>query len=538
MVSWSGFVEKMGGAEWRVVVVAVIAVGISVVAGGCLGFGGGGSQSVSDVQVESSAEAGVTVAFNYSVTADTTAVFEAPNGTILTEQRLSSDNTQSTLTIGNIQPGEYELILRQGDNTVASRTKSFEGANPTLTAIQPQWSGNSLSSVELRIRNNGDLPTIVRTASISVRETVIEHAVSERIPANESTTVTVSPTTSEAITITEPGTVTGSVAIEATHETRTGSLQKTFQGANLTLTTVNGTWNASRLEHVNVSVQNTGDLPMSANVTIQRNGTVLASTEAKQIPAGWTKSFETTTTDAIYAAGFGGTTTYDVVATSSTARVNRTVTHEIPPADINLESLKPVWEKGQLTSVAFNATNAENVSINAQAQVAINGTTVTTTPLSLPEASTGRFTIQGGDADTALFTPSRRGPHTVTLTLTGGGTSDAITSETVFNGRITSISASFASSYDDDTASMNSVHFDVQNTGYVPIGYDSAEISIDGETRTGFLIYEHGLARGQSTSEYLSTDILVSSGIHDLTIRLKNNGKIVLVESTTVLTNG
>jgi hypothetical protein len=508
MGSWSGFVQRVRCEDWQVAVVTVIAVVVTVALAGCLGFGGGSSQSVSDVQVASAEGDGVAVAFNYSVTANTTAVFEAPNGTVLMEQRLSPDSARSTLSLGGLQPGEYELVLRQGDKTIASRTTTFAGADPEITAVSPNWSGNTLESVVVTVQNNGDLPPYIRNATVSVRGTAVTQSFSQPVPANESRQFNVSTTDSEPLTITDAGTVNGSVEVQTTHGPLTGAFQRTFHGANLTFTTVNETWNGSRLEQVTVSVQNDGDLPTTANVTIQRAGEQLAPVGTKQIPAGWTKSFETTTANPIYAADFGETTSFVVAANASTHRITRDVTRDIPPAEISIESMTPVWEKGQLAAVEFNAS------------------------------STKQYTIGGEDTTDALFTPTTRGTKDVKLTLTGGGTSDSTTAATVFDGRITSISATFASSYDDDTAQMSAVNFDVQNTGYIPIGYDSAEITIDGTTRTDFLVYEHGLARDDSTSEHLSTDLTVSSGMHELTIRLINDGETVLVESATVVTTG
>lgn len=538
MGSWSGFVQRVRCEDWQVAVVAVIAVVVTVALAGCLGFGGGSSQSVSDVQVASAEGDGVAVAFNYSVTANTTAVFEASNGTVLMEQRLSPDSERSTLSLGGLQPGEYELVLRQGDKTIASRTTSFAGADPKVTAVSPNWSGNTLESVVVTVQNNGDLPTYIRNATVSVRGTAVTQSFSQPVPANESRQFNVSTIDSEPLTITDAGTVNGSVEVQTTHGPLTGAFQRTFQGANLTFTAVNETWNGSRLEQVTVSVQNDGDLPTTANVTIQRAGEQLAPVGTKQIPAGWTKSFETTTASPIYAANFGETTSFVVAANASTHRITRDVTRDIPPAEISIESMTPVWEKGQLAAVEFNATNAEHVAIDAEAHVSLTGTSVTTSSFSLPASSTKQYTIGGEDTTDALFTPTTRGTKDVKLTLTGGGTSDSTTAATVFDGRITSISATFASSYDDDTAQMSAVNFDVQNTGYIPIGYDSAEITIDGTTRTDFLVYEHGLARDDSTSEHLSTDLTVSSGMHELTIRLINDGETVLVESATVVTTG
>jgi len=104
-------------------------------------------------------------------------------------------------------------------------------------------------------------------------------------------------------------------------------------------------------------------------------------------------------------------------------------------------------------------------------------------------------------------------------------------------GDLSAISATFLSNYDTDTSDLSSVDFDVQNTGDIPITYNSVEVSIDGTTQTDTLGFASSLAPGQSTTGYHSYDSTVSNGNHDMTIRLMNNGKTVLTETTTVSTS-
>jgi archaellum component FlaG (FlaF/FlaG flagellin family) len=81
------------------------------------------------------------------------------------------------------------------------------------------------------------------------------------------------------------------------------------------------------------------------------------------------------------------------------------------------------------------------------------------------------------------------------------------------------------------------IDLNIQNTGDIPITYGSVDVLIDGTTQTDTFGFTFSLEPGQSTTKYLSYDITVPNGNHDITIRLMNNGETVIIEITPTSTD-
>ncbi|WP_232702204.1 hypothetical protein [Halobacterium wangiae] len=526
----------------RLVGIAFVTLVATVALAGCMGLGtGGGGPSLSDAQVGVAESGGPAVAVNYSVDDYATILLEGPENNILNEVEVSPEGNQTAMYMGDVGAGEYELVLRQGDETVDSQTMTFEGAEPQVEIVSPNWSGNTIESVDVTITNTGDLPVYVDNVAYSARGDSVENSVYSWIDANDSRTFNVAGSFGSSVTIEERGDVIGSVEVATDAGVLTDSFQRTFDGPNLTVTNIDTEWENNELHTAEVTVRNDGDLPTTGNVTIVSGGESLASSYSNEVAVGSTTTFELVGYSYIYRAESGGTANLDVIVNSPTGYVTDQITREIAGSNVSIESMNTEWQNGELVSVTFIAANDGEVASDGAAEVTVNGEVVSKDSISIEPSTTSEFTVSDGAYTVEpLYTADSGGSQEVTLSISGDGWSDSETSTTSLggvDGELSSISTMFFGNYDEDTSDLSSVDFNVRNTGDLTISYDAVEVSIDGVSTTDNLYSATELTPGQSTSEYVSTDLTVDDGSHELTIRLLDDGEEVLSETVTVSTN-
>lgn len=528
----------MGSTRRHLALVGVIAMLVMAPLAGCSALTGR-TTSLSQAHVELTQDVGPAVVFNYSVNSYTTALLEGPNGDILGKHELSPDASRAGILMGSPQAGKYTLVLRQDGETTTETSLSYDGPKPALAAVDAHWSQNRLKNVSATITNHGDLPLRIGNASYTARGTTVDESyIYQWIPANSTETITLSQRFGASIAVTQAGEIRGEVDVETSQRTLTGDFKEEFAGAQLTITNTTASWEGNNLEHVDVTVRNTGDLPADANASVRYAGKDLVGSLSRTVAAGGTATFELDTLGSIFVADSGGSVSLDVVVSSDTGYVTDTLTHEVAGASISLESMTPAWRDGDLTGVTYQASNDGAVEGEFTATVAVNGETVRTTSVYLAGGKTATREVgnPGGYYD-SLYSATSGGSHEVTLTLSGNGATETASSTKTFaggQGDIRAIDTMFLENYGSDTLSLSSVDFSARNTGDLPISYDSVEVSIGDVSTTVSMFSTTEVAAGGSQTEYLSTDLSATPGSHELTIRLLNSGEVVLETTTTV----
>jgi len=331
--------------------------------------------------------------------------------------------------------------------------------------------------------------------------------------------------------------VDGSVEVNTESGTLGGSFSTTFAGPNLQMTEVNDSWSSSDLQTVYVTVQNDGDLPTDAKVSVLRGDETLASTFNETLPAGSSVTFEVESVGYIYRAESGGSVSLDVVADSPNSHATDTISREIEGASVSIQSINPVWENGELTEVTATVANDGEVEAQGTVELEVAGESVTSSSFRVEPGATGTVDVWGGYQP--AYTAERGGPHDVTVSISGDGWTDSRTSTTdlgSLDGDISSVSPTFLSNYDENTSDLTSLSFNIQNTGDIPLSYDSVEVTIDGSAQTLDSSSITAILPGEQSSEYVSTDITVPNGDHEVTIRLMNDGEAIVTDTATVST--
>lgn len=471
-----------------------------------------------------------------------TLLLEDPDGEVVYETRIEPETNSTALFFSEPRPGEYTVVLRQGGETVTSKSITYEGAEVKIESVEQDWFKNKLRSVEVRINNTGDLPLRIGEGAYSVKGYETSTDFYETVGAGETTTIEVKPSYLGEVKITKPGDVDGELTIQTTAGDVTKELPKTFEPASLSITQTNPTWEGSELVAVEVKVRNNGDVPTTGNATIEHGGEVIAYSGEEEIPPGETVSFTVDPYGSIFEADSGGSVEFETVVNSPSGYVSEGFTREIDAATVTIESMSPTWENGQLTELTFTASNDGEVAAEYPVRVTVNGETVFEATVNVPAGDTYEYTAFDVASYAApKYIAESGGEYEVKVTIeTDDGPvskSDVVEFDGV-DSSISGVDATFYESFESDGFELSSLSFSLRNEGDLPILFDAIEVSIGGATRTETMYTESSLLPGESTNQFLTLteEIVVDSGTQELTIRLKRDGETVVSETVTVST--
>lgn len=524
----------------RAVLLVVLVVGMASLAG-CSAFGGPSVSDTHSVVVDGNPA----IVFNYSVDDYATALLRSPEGNVVGEAKLEPDKNQDGIYLHSVEPGKYTVIVQTGGKTAAKKSVEFEGAKPSVQSVVPEWSSNALNTLYVQVHNSGDLPLQVQDASISARgQTVSQDHLYTWVGPNQTEMVPLSSSYGSTITVTEPGDVKGAVQLGTSNGSISGTFEKTFQGPNLTVENIEPSWSGNKLRTVTVEVKNAGDMPTSANASVEHAGKSLGTTWDKDIEAGGTATFDVQGIAYLYKVENSGTTRFDVVIDSPYGYEQESVSHTVQPSATEISSFSPVWENGNLQYVTYSVTNTGQVQDQITATVSVNGHNVASSDSwSVDPGSTEEFQLgsEYSNLYEPLFSAGSGGTYKTTLKVSGKSNTDTATeshSLADLEGSISEVSTMFLSNYDAPTSDLSSVDFVVRNSGGVTLTYDSVRVSIGGVDRTDSLYLAEELKPGATNHEYVSVSdgITVDNGQHQMTITLLRNGDAVLKKTVTVST--
>lgn len=516
--------------------IAILAITTVVLMAGCSAFGG---PSVSEPQPALSEDGQPHLTFHYSVENYATALLEGPDGEIVDERKLSPDKNTTALRFSRPREGTYTIALQKGGDTAVEKSVEFSGPATEIEDVEAHWSGSTLQSVDVTVKNDGDLPVRVSSASVSARgQSMSEDSLYQWVEANGTETVSLTSEYSSSIEVAEPGEVRGTVTVATPNETMSKSFEKTFEGPNLTIQNVNPVWGTNSLQSVSVWVRNDGDMATTANVSVRHADEVTSSRGNKTISAGERVRFNMGELVKIYNADSAGNLSLDIVVDSESGYLFKTISHRFEAANLTLESATPSWNNGELEFVTVEVQNHGDFRGDAPVTIAVGGDVVIESSVYVEPNTTGKIEISN-TFGSPLYSLSSGGDVEVTATLSGAQGSGTVTATQTFeevSGEISSVETVFNGNYDSDTSDLWSVDFTVRNSGEINLQYDSVRLSIDGISKTKSLYNAKSVEVGSSTTEYLSPGISVDNGQHELTIELLNDGEPVVEKSVTVST--
>lgn len=516
--------------------VAIALAGL-VLLSGCATLGlGGPSISATDTGVTSD---GVPyLAFEYSTDDYATALLENPENQIVDKRELSPEENQSALALGEPQAGSYSLVLQQGGETKVEKEVVYDGPSPEIVEVEPTWSGATLEEVAVTVENTGDLPTRISSGSYSARaQSVSQDSMYRWVEPNGTTTVTLSSGYQGAISIEEPGEANVAVRLETSNNTLSTTFTKTFEGPKLEIDSIEPNWDGADLKSAQVWIENTGDMPTTANASIEHAGETLAYSGPSSIAPGERTQMEIASFLYVYSAEGPGSIELDLIVDGENQHLSDTISHEVEDAKVTINSFSTTWENGRLTDAKGVVENNGEVEGDIRVGLLVDGSEVSGWDIVVSEGDTR--TVKFGDWS-HIYSVTSGGTVDVTFEVSGPAGSDTKTESKSFEGIDTSISNAdslFIGNYDSDTSDLSSLDFDVQNRGDVVLTYDTIEVEIDGVSSQESMSFESELAPGESTKEYYSGDLTVNNGKHTVTIRILNDGEVVGTTQATVSTS-
>lgn len=518
------------------------AVLMLVASAGCTGTMGFGGPTISDVETGVTSDNTPYLAFHYSVDDYATAILEGPNGNIVNEQKLSPNNNATAFRFANPRPGTYTVAIQQSGDTAATKEVEFSGPEMSISSTEVNWMGARIQSIKVTIENNGDLPERVKKATASARGDTIENSpLYVWIDGNSSKTITIEQDYGSSIAVERPGRVQGQIEVETRNQTLFKSFSKTFEGPQIKIRDIEQSWNGNEFRSLSATVENIGDMTASVNVSIYQNDDLIEYSGIKTVQPESYRHIEITDSwlEYLYRAESGGTHQFTVVVNTESSHATKYINHSVNGSELTFNSLNPSWENGKLSSVTVGVTNNGDVESDADIEILVNGEVVSSGDALIEPGASQKLTFESTGFDYGpLYTAESGGEYEVTAKVVGKDAT--ISSSTTFKGidaSVSKVETAFHSNYDSNTSDLSYVEFRIRNTGDIALTYDSIETTIDGVTRSTSVI-EQSLEPGESRSEmatYLS-DITVDDGTHELTVKVKSNGKIIATATETVST--
>lgn len=460
-------------------------------------------------------------------------------------------NTTKTITISEQygssitiqEPGKVQgdIQLQTSNKTLSeSFSKTFQGPNLEFVDANPNWSGNELRSATATVKNTGDLPTDVST--------VIEHSGSR---VAETDSVSLAPDGQRTFTLESydglyTAETAGNISMELIVDGESAYASRTIdhyvRPATVNVTSVSPVWSGNELESVTVTIENNGDLATTFVPSIQGERRDVEIWRQMKLDAGEVRELELTDiAGSLYTIKSAGNTSLDVVIDSPAGKETVTISRSVSGSDLSIDDLSTSWDSGDLTSVSFTVSNTGGIGSTVQATVSVNGEEVGTPRISVEPGETAEETLTGGYSD-SVFTATTGGEYTVTVSVPGSEQSTSKSYEGV-SVDVSDVVADFSDTdpFDEENNSqstLDSVEVTIQNSGDMPLRYDTLEVVLEGSTRSDTPIYAE-LKPGEQETEYLVfiDGITVNDGIHDLTIRFINEGEQIVGETVTVHTD-
>lgn len=494
--------------------------------------------SASVESMETTVENGqAALSFEYSIGDYGTALFEGPDDRVIAETRIEPDHTTSSLSVGTLEAGEYELLIRQDGDTVTSETLTVEGPDPLLSNIDSSWTYNELEQVTVEIENVGDVPVYVEEALFEISDLDPSEWVNTYLDAGESRAIGID----GGIEIDTSGTTGGSVSVTTAAGPVTGEFSHELAPASLKFTSIEPNWDGNTLVDVVVTVRNAGDVPTESQATATADGDELDTTPTEQFDPGQSEELTLRSFGTLYEATSGGEAEIDIVVDSPSGSVSETISRDIDGAEISLDTISTGWESGRLVRVSARVSNSGDLEATPSATVLFEDSEIVDETLTIPADETITFPlIDASSTYDDAYGVWSGGQKEVTVELDQGDGTVSETDTKEFDGLETDFSnigtTFFSAGYDTDDVELSRVNFNVRNSGDVLLTYDSVEIEFGGASRAEDLYSPKTLLPGSSETEYWSPvdNIVVSPGEEDLAILLLRDGDEVARTTTTV----
>lgn len=329
--------------------------------------------------------------------------------------------------------GELTVVTTAG-NLSGDFSRDLEPASLNIEQVNPIWSGNALEEVVVRVRNTGDVPT---EANVSV-----EHNGEEAAGTGVGTVEPGELARFEADSffstyeVQSGGEAQFDVYVDSPSGRVSDEFTRDVAGADVSIGSVDSTWESGRLTEVRYSADNAGEVEAEYDATVEVNGETVAEGDVT-IPAdgvsGQTLAEDSIYSSLDYAADSGGE--YEVTVTLDTGdgTVSASDTVEFEGIDYEISEVDATFydqydsDSSELSSVDFSVRNDGDIALRYDSvEIEIGGASRTDDPYGTQELEPGSSSMEYVSLTDSIVVDS--GSHDLTIRLLLDG--DTVASET------------------------------------------------------------------------------------------------------------
>lgn len=349
---------------------------------------------------------------------------------------------------GSISPGfgvtEFEEPgLVEGDLTVETSvgnlsgefSRDLEPASLSIAGVNPVWSGNALEDVIVRVRNTGDVPT---EANVTVEHDgekaagtgvgIVDPGEMARFEADS---------LFGSYEVQSGGEAQFDVYVDSPSGRVSDEFTRDIAGADVSIESVDSTWEFGRLNQVQYTAENAGEVEAKYDMTVEVNGETVSEGEVTIPPEG--VSGQTLAEDSFYSsldyvADSGGE--YEVTVTLDTGdgTVSASDTVEFEGIDYSISEVDTTFlgqydsDSSELSSADFSIRNEGDIALRYDStEIEISGASRTDSLYGTQELAPGSSATEYVTMTEGVLVDS--GTHDLTIRLLLDG--ETVASETV-----------------------------------------------------------------------------------------------------------
>lgn len=233
-----------------------------------------------------------------------------------------------TLPLAGCSGGDEEDTEATTEELTPEPTPTQEAATTELEIenISDNWNGRVLESVEVKIRNTGDMEAQIQGSLLESNEELVSAPVT-RIQPGE--TETVEFRAGNIYEIDSGGTTEFKVRFSSNHDQVSDHFSSSLNPGDTTLRNISATWANGNLQSVIVEAVNSGELEDVVPLRVEVNGEKIATQEVPvQSGEQETINFGQFADQSLVKANSGGTYTVTVIDTDTGQTVSDEVTFE------------------------------------------------------------------------------------------------------------------------------------------------------------------------------------------------------------------
>ncbi|KOX93271.1 hypothetical protein AMR74_16660 [Halorubrum tropicale] len=218
-------------------------------------------------------------AIKYELDDYATALVETAEGEVVSEATASPEGNEVILPYQGMGAGEYKFVIRRDGDTVDTVTRSFSGPEAQILSVTDTWDESRLDGFDATIENSGDMPVLIDRVGVDLEtKDEVAYGWNEFVEPGETTTVGLD-FNNYQLQFAEGGDVGIEVSIETASGTTSKTVSHSLEPATPEFESITPLWNGVYLNVIEMTLENTGDVPLEAYAEASSTSSTVESHE-------------------------------------------------------------------------------------------------------------------------------------------------------------------------------------------------------------------------------------------------------------------